>query len=133
MLQSDFHTFDLEVSPALASATQIHTNSKITWIMHPGTDRTPRHNLEYAPGEDIRTTWIMHPDTDRTPRHNLEYAPGEDLKTTWIMHPGTDRAPTHNLEYLPGEEQNSYTKRNTTTKQPLYSRFPTREVLLIKI
>ena len=107
MLQSDFHTFDLEVSPALASATQIHTNSKITWIMHPGTDRTPRHNLEYAPGEDIRTTWIMHP--------------------------GTDRAPTHNLEYLPGKEQNSYTKRNTTTKQPLYSRFPTREILLIKI
>ena len=49
------------------------------------------------------------------------------------MHPGTDRAPTHNLEYLPGKEQNSYTKRNTTTKQPLYSRFPTREVLLIKI
>ena len=81
MLQSDFHTFDLGVSPALASATQIHTNSKITWIMHPG----------------------------------------------------TDRAPTHNLEYLPGKEQNSYTKRNTTTKQPLYSRFPTREVLLIKI
>ena len=81
MLQSDFHTFDLGVSPALASATQIHTDSKITWIMHPGTHRAPRHNLEY----------------------------------------------------VPGEEQNSHTEKNTTTEQPLYPRFPIREVLLIKI
>ena len=52
VLQSDFHTFDLGVSPALASATQIHTDLKITWIMHPGTYRAPRHNLEYVPGEE---------------------------------------------------------------------------------
>ena len=81
MLRSGFHTFDLAVSPVLASATQIlksTENPEITWILSRKLHRLKTHNTKSWKYLDFAFRHI----TRDNPMHELPELPRVMPKTS---------------------------------------------------